>query len=117
MLCAPFVTSLLAVIASAHALIGGSSAAGAITGLNLDRVQRTVIAVSAMIFAAGNAAANIVIGLFLGHGPHLLFLFSQIGYRYCARLFAVSFIFVKYIFIGILLLTFCVISSIITFVE
>ena len=55
-------------VAATHALIRGLAAVAAIAGLNLNSVQGTVIGISAMVFAALYAAADIMVRILLRHG-------------------------------------------------
>ena len=63
---------LLVAVAAAHALIAGLARAAILAGLDLDGMQRAIIAVTAMIGAAGNAAADVGIGFLFAHGISLL---------------------------------------------
>ena len=63
---------LFASIATAHALFARLAGAAVLTGLYLDRIQGAVLLIAAMKCAAGHAAANVRIRLFLRHGDDLL---------------------------------------------
>ena len=59
-------------VASAHALVAGLTGAAVLAGLDLDGMQRAVVAVAAVVGAAGNAAANVRIRILFTHGNNLL---------------------------------------------
>ena len=63
---------LLAAVAAAHALIRSLAGAAVLAGLDLNGIQRTVFLIAAMVSAAGHAAADIGIRLFLRHDDSLL---------------------------------------------
>ena len=59
-------------VAAAHAFVGRLAAVAAFAGLYLNCIQRAVIGVSAMVFTALYAAADVMVGILLRHGKHLL---------------------------------------------
>ena len=63
----PFSFSLFALVACAHAFVAGLAAVAVRAGFHLDAAQAAVILISAVIIAAFNAAADILVG-FLIHG-------------------------------------------------
>jgi len=63
---------LFLVIASAHTFIGSLTAAAIVAGFYLNCLKRAILFVSAMIAAAGNATADMGVGLFLRHCWSLL---------------------------------------------
>ena len=64
--------ALLVAVASAHALVARLARTAVLARLDLNGVQRAVIAVTAVVGAAGNSAADIRVGILLAHGNCLL---------------------------------------------
>ena len=67
-------------VAAAHALIGRPAAGSAVAGFYLDSAQGAVIAVAAMILAALDTAADIVVGIFLRHNATSIFFARRQAY-------------------------------------
>ena len=59
-------------VAAAHAFVGRLAAVAAFAGLDLNSIQRAVIGVSAMVFAALYTAADVMVRILLRHDKHLL---------------------------------------------
>jgi len=88
--------SLLAVVASAHALVRGLAGAAAVAGLDLNAVQRAVIGVFAMILAALYTATDIMVGILLVHNNTSIF--CAFRPAYIAQVTLLSCIVKNYIF-------------------
>ena len=65
---------LLAVIASAHALVRGFAGAATAAGFNLNAVQGAIVGVFTMILAALYAAADVMVWILLIHNNTSVFL-------------------------------------------